>query len=65
MMVRTGSLKTSVSSYHSALCNIPQQHRSHMTNWRCTGLGLVLHGPVQSDLVWHSLFWHFVCEFKM
>jgi hypothetical protein len=39
-----------VRNYHSTLCNIPEGHRSHKT-FGVAGLGLTLHGLVQSNLV--------------
>jgi len=30
-----GCPKTSVQNYHSTLCNISDEQRSHMTIWQC------------------------------
>jgi len=45
------------------LHNISQQRRSHMKICNA-GLGLALHGPVQSDPVWRCLVRHFNCKFN-
>ena len=55
-----GCLKMLVWNYHSMLCNISGEHRSHMIG--NAGLGLVSYGPVLSDLVWHSLVQPFISE---
>jgi hypothetical protein len=61
-----GCLKPSVRNYHFALCNTPEECRSHMIWWCrpwfgsvCSGSersGLSLYVPVQSDLVWLCMF---------
>jgi len=45
--------QTLVRNYHHTL-HISEQRRSHTMIWHA-GLGLVPHGTVQSDLVWHFI----------
>jgi hypothetical protein len=46
-------------------CCIMSHISADLTQWFSTaGLGLILHGPVQSDLVWRGLIQRFICKFK-
>jgi len=58
-----GCPEGSVRNYHFMLLSIPEEHRPHMTIWRCRPwFGSAWSG--QSDLVWHSLVEHSVCKFR-
>jgi len=48
-----GCPEMSVQNYHSTLRSISEDHRSHMTIWRCS-FGLVPHGLVLTYVVWCS-----------
>jgi len=46
-----GCPKTSVRNYHSVLHNVSEKLSYHL-QFGDTGLGLAVHGPVQSNPVW-------------
>jgi len=56
-----GCPETSVRNYHSALCNISEEQRPHITICRCRPW-LAPHGRVQSFSVWCNVVQCFICK---